>query len=193
MTKDVRKIKTERDIQTAFLELLTTRPFTKVTVSDICQKSLTSRSTFYSHYLDKYDLLDRIVTYYQTMLVQQLDQNFNQMVAGDLESLIHKVIIAMTPHRRAIQILFTVHEPHVDLKESFRQLLHTEWRHYIQKQGPIHEVPVELIADMGTSMHMTLIEWVITHGTDSLPAVIESISIIRKAILLQIDESQPSP
>ena len=38
MPKDVRRIKTERDIQTAFLDLLKTKKFRQITIADICQR-----------------------------------------------------------------------------------------------------------------------------------------------------------
>lgn len=37
--------------------LLESRNFGKITVSDICMEALISRATFYSHFIDKYDLL----------------------------------------------------------------------------------------------------------------------------------------
>lgn len=53
---DLRVIKTKRALVTALLDLLKSKPFTKITVNDICIQALVSRSAFYAHYLDKYDL-----------------------------------------------------------------------------------------------------------------------------------------
>lgn len=39
------------------LELLEDKPLRKISVNDICQKALISRSAFYSHFEDKYQLL----------------------------------------------------------------------------------------------------------------------------------------
>ena len=61
MTKDPRIIKSQRDIQAAFITLLNQKDFTAITIQDICNEALISRSTFYSHYLDKYDLLEQII------------------------------------------------------------------------------------------------------------------------------------
>ncbi|MFC5470476.1 TetR/AcrR family transcriptional regulator [Cohnella suwonensis] len=44
----------------AFLELLAIGPFEKITVHAIVRKAGVSRSTFYLHFLDKYDLMDRL-------------------------------------------------------------------------------------------------------------------------------------
>ena len=82
MPKDVRRIKTERDIQTAFLDLLKTKKFRQITIADICQQSLTSRSTFYSHYLDKYSWFIKLITYYSTMFTHQLFPLFFFIILG---------------------------------------------------------------------------------------------------------------
>ena len=39
-------------------ELLEKEPFEKITVMDICEKSMIPRATFYNYFEDKYDLLN---------------------------------------------------------------------------------------------------------------------------------------
>lgn len=56
--KDLRITKTEKALNNAMSELLRSRSFGKITVRDICAEALTSRATFYAHFLDKYDLLE---------------------------------------------------------------------------------------------------------------------------------------
>ena len=50
---------TEVKIQQNLLELLETKDFNKITVREICASAHINRSTFYSHYLDVYDLIDK--------------------------------------------------------------------------------------------------------------------------------------
>ncbi|MFT4105322.1 MAG: TetR/AcrR family transcriptional regulator [Lacrimispora sp.] len=58
---DKRIIKSQAAIQSTFLEMLADRGFDEITVKDIADKANISRKTFYLHYVDKYDLMDRIV------------------------------------------------------------------------------------------------------------------------------------
>ncbi|MEK3850480.1 TetR family transcriptional regulator [Paenibacillus sp. FSL R7-0340] len=51
-------------IERALIELLQQHDFKDITIKKICDQSLIGRSTFYSHYLDKYDLLEKIVKQY---------------------------------------------------------------------------------------------------------------------------------
>ncbi|NWK84756.1 TetR family transcriptional regulator [Staphylococcus sp. GSSP0090] len=58
---DLRVIKTRKIINESFYELFKQKDFDKITVKDITEHAQIGRKTFYLHYLDKYDLLDRIV------------------------------------------------------------------------------------------------------------------------------------
>ncbi|WP_212981769.1 TetR/AcrR family transcriptional regulator, partial [Bacillus paramobilis] len=56
---DRRIIKSQNAIQSAFIEMLITDGFDKITVKNITEKANIGRKTFYLHYLDKYNLLDK--------------------------------------------------------------------------------------------------------------------------------------
>lgn len=43
-----------------FLKLLETKEVSKITVREVCEKTNLNRTTFYNHFLDVYDLLDKI-------------------------------------------------------------------------------------------------------------------------------------
>lgn len=186
MTQDVRKIKTERDLQVAFIQLLATKGFRHITVADICQTSLTSRSTFYAHYLDKYDLLDQMVAHYSAIFASRVDFRFDQIIDGEIDALVEGLSADMADNRDAVSTLFGVHEPEADLQANFRAMLLKKWQVFIAEQAPQTDTPTDLIAAMGTSVQMTLIEWVIGHGEMTLDGVADAVDIIRKAVLLQI-------
>lgn len=49
---------TKKLFKATLVELLKTTPLNKITIKELCAKSNLNRSTFYSYYLDIYDLLD---------------------------------------------------------------------------------------------------------------------------------------
>lgn len=55
-----RRRKSRESIEKAFMELLEQKEFHHITVSDICHKAEVNRSTFYSNYIDIFDLADQI-------------------------------------------------------------------------------------------------------------------------------------
>jgi AcrR family transcriptional regulator len=55
--EDLRVVKTQKALLAAFGTLLERHRFSKITVYDICEEALVSRTAFYTHFNDKYDLL----------------------------------------------------------------------------------------------------------------------------------------
>ncbi|AJA80869.1 TetR/AcrR family transcriptional regulator [Levilactobacillus brevis] len=96
---DLRTKRTHRAIVTAFRQLLTTTPFDKVTINDIAESALINRSTFYVHFLDKYDLLQHI---FEDVLIQEqidtshIDQHPFELFARVKSSSIEAIIKRQT-------------------------------------------------------------------------------------------------
>ena len=64
MNEDKRILKTKKNLKNTLLELLNEKAFEQITVKEICERSVTSRITFYTHFADKYELLDSIFQEY---------------------------------------------------------------------------------------------------------------------------------
>ena len=65
--KEVRKLDrraryTRQTIRGTLLELMAEKPFSRVTVTELCKRAEMNRGTFYLHYLDLIDVLDDILT-----------------------------------------------------------------------------------------------------------------------------------
>lgn len=62
MTKVDRRIaKTQEAIKKAFIELMNEKHFDKITLQDISDRANVNRRTIYLHYMDKFDLLDKLI------------------------------------------------------------------------------------------------------------------------------------
>lgn len=59
-TLDLRIKRTQRAIKDSFFALLKEKGFEHISVKDITDKAMISRNTFYLHYEDKFDLLNKI-------------------------------------------------------------------------------------------------------------------------------------
>lgn len=73
-------VETEAAIQAAFIELLQTKSFEKISVSDITNLAHINRGTFYLHYVDKYALLD----HYENRLLDQIQDYFTNDFEGTM-------------------------------------------------------------------------------------------------------------
>jgi AcrR family transcriptional regulator len=56
---DLRTRRTRKLLQAALFDLLKERDLEMISVRDICERAMVHRTTFYKHYVDKYDLMNR--------------------------------------------------------------------------------------------------------------------------------------
>ena len=59
--EDLRIRRTRKLLQQALIELTVEKGFKAITVQDVSERAMVNRSTFYRHYLDKFDLLDKCI------------------------------------------------------------------------------------------------------------------------------------
>jgi len=74
METDAKMLATEVKLQRAFVQLMTTEGFDRLTVQRLSQAAQINRGTFYLHYLDKYDLL----THFENELVSRVQDIFQR-------------------------------------------------------------------------------------------------------------------
>ena len=72
---DLRIQKTKKNIYESFVKLLEFHSFETIKVSEICEKAMINRSTFYVHCEDKYALLDSFIKDLKQELKSILDTN----------------------------------------------------------------------------------------------------------------------
>ena len=72
---DLRIQRTQKAIIDAFYELLEEKHFSSITIIDICDRALINRGTFYTHFQDKYQLLEKCV--YDMMSIFLRARSFN--------------------------------------------------------------------------------------------------------------------
>ena len=58
MKESNKRLKTKRTIENAMVQLLTEQPFDQISTIKLTEKAGISRSSFYTHYKDKYDMIE---------------------------------------------------------------------------------------------------------------------------------------
>ncbi|HDX9576842.1 TPA: TetR/AcrR family transcriptional regulator [Bacillus pseudomycoides] len=79
-SNDPRVKRTRQAIRDALISLIHEKGFDSITVQDIAEKATVNRATFYSHYYDKYDLLDKsieemLTTFADILKPKELDKS----------------------------------------------------------------------------------------------------------------------
>lgn len=76
---DRRVVKTKQIIYEAFLGLMVEKQYDKITVQEIIDRANVGRSTFYSHFFSKDELLESIIE----NMMGMLNQNLSYVIASD--------------------------------------------------------------------------------------------------------------
>lgn len=96
---DRRVAKTRMHMIQTTLELLRKNSFSKISVSDICEEAMISRSTFYTHFEDKFALLDACM--------QQIGQELlHDIESADPRSRHNAMITAIEADARLFRNIF---------------------------------------------------------------------------------------
>ena len=103
-----RKIRyTKMVIRDSLMELMKTKSILSVSIKDICELADISRSTFYAHYKDQYDLLRQIeeetLMYFEDMLNKYKDKHSKKETA----QMIEEMLTYMANNGNSIQVLLS--------------------------------------------------------------------------------------
>ena len=84
--QDLRVRKVEKSLTNAMSILLSKQKFGKITINGLCNEALISRATFYTHYTDKYNMLECWLFKYQPyklekeIVYEQVEETTNRFV-----------------------------------------------------------------------------------------------------------------
>lgn len=135
-----RQTKTEHKLQQALIKLLPAKGLSGMTVSDICRTARINRGTFYAHYVDKYDLVEK--------QIEKITDDLRQIVLdSDDGSDINDEII---PQRRVLDALRYVQKDYALIAALTGNGTNMELRDRIQ------EVIGELLEQSARSHGLTL-------------------------------------
>ena len=92
--EDLRVLKTRASLYRGLLELMKTKTFESIKVSEICDISMINRSTFYDHFNDKYELLQSSMNSVREELLASIDVDQSITNIRDYYLLILKGLLA---------------------------------------------------------------------------------------------------
>lgn len=165
MPKQIRHTETKNNIKRALAQLLSEKSFEKISVTAICQAAKINRGTFYLHYKDKYDMMEKIK--------EEILANIYSIVTQENQSF-RKEIICETLHYLYDDIDFLsvlANTSYVTLSQVIREFVAyildniPNFDDYIVKRMgvPINYAKTSYIA----SIDAILTEWIISGGQES--------------------------
>lgn len=95
---DPRALRTRKLIMDSFIILSEKKDFPDITVKDITTEAMINRATFYSHFKDKYDLLDKALS--EVLLVNLSSEKYEEIELNE-EALVG-IFIAVTNFQKSL-------------------------------------------------------------------------------------------
>ncbi|MHA3067240.1 TetR/AcrR family transcriptional regulator [Lacticaseibacillus saniviri] len=183
---DLRQVKTERNIQRAFIQLLTEQEFEKVTVADIGHAAEISRSTFYDHYADKYELLEKMIAHYTDYLFEISQRRIDALLARDrhaFEQSIVEIADQLLAERQTLSVLLNLEVPGLSLSANWKQVLQEHWHQVIQDQGLTSQTPESYVSETCTDLVINFAKWTLENGKNDA-----TITQLRKLLSSMFDQ-----
>lgn len=172
---DRRVVKTRKEIRNAILSLIEEKDFEVITVLDITKRANINRGTFYLHYLDKYDMLEK----YEQEFFEKLE-SVAMVYLKDIDTVDE---FLQTRYPTVVQLLYCLQEEKellsILLKTrgffSFQERLKNTFAHMFQNNAPsiISEqrllYPVEFIPVFASSTVISVIQYWLQSDMEQTP------------------------
>ena len=126
-TTDLRVVKTEQQIENAFLALLSEKSYRAITVQDILDKALINRSTFYRHYTSKAALAEKMVADFYLPYEAFLKVRFSPNREESLPDFLERITAFFESQRHKILPLWQIKTPTIHLYDDMYDLIKSQY------------------------------------------------------------------
>jgi len=159
---DRRVKKNQAAIMKAFIELIADKDFEKITIHEIAERADVNRGTIYSHYADKYDLLDKCLEAQLDQLIESCFIADDDAASPSMAPLLH-TLKHMEEHAIFYRNLLSI-----NAVPSFRSHLQARMNKQIIVQivdndAGLDELNKEVMAQFLSSAVIGVIEWWFSH------------------------------
>jgi AcrR family transcriptional regulator len=131
---DPRTLRTRKLIMDAFIELSMKKDFNDFTIKDITSAATVNRATFYNHFFDKYDLLEKVLR--ESMMREVIQEVSTHEVINEetIEAIFLSIIKFQTS--LSIQCRRSYEAFTTKIEEIFKKELQNFFSEWAQKQWP---------------------------------------------------------
>lgn len=116
---DRSSVKTRKAIRTALMELLKTKPLGKISIKEITDVANFSRNTFYTHYIDIYDVVEDIADQYTEAFTGSAAKLSVERMLGDTDGCARELLACINKDTYIYDFAFK--PEHIHFFELFRK------------------------------------------------------------------------
>lgn len=164
MSQDRRVRKTQKAIKDALISLLNKKSFGDITIQEISDMADVNRSTFYTHYLDKYDLLDQMenekIDEIRSFIKGNTHFDNETFSENQLRETMEFVISSIGKHLEFYKLMFNIGKDS-NLHEKLYELLTGHLNNVVNDDDKIGDIPFPYFMSYVSGAGLSLIRhWV---------------------------------
>lgn len=162
--EDLRIIKTKRLIFRSFVDLIFEKDFAAITVQDIADRAMINRSTFYSHFHDKQDVLEQVFPYVLLPLLGSIENNIiesgNVICEKKIIEIVTKIFLQVKSEKKFY--LLVLRGRNMILMDTFKKFLREHFSEVFSKlqvKNGDQIIPNDFIISYLVTTFMSTIYW----------------------------------
>jgi AcrR family transcriptional regulator len=169
---DLRVRRTHKLLWEALMAELTERPIEEITVSDICERAMVHRTTFYKHYEDKYALLEQgIGQMYDDLLAEEEHLPPSAYSVEHPPPYFVRLFEHAAQHQQFYKLMLSgegIGRFQKLLKEYIAEVVSTK-AHELPQANQQFAVPIDMHAHYVSGAALSLLAWWLEHGMPFTP------------------------
>lgn len=173
MRLDARAARTQRALGASLVELMLAQEFDTITVQDVLDHAGVGRSTFYSHFRSKEDLLLSDAERFLTML----DGHFQRVAEGTARvAPIAELFSHVDDYRRFVSALERSGQQEIVLDLFVRHLSRTIVRRLraLARDPDTLPLPLDVTARLCAAMALEMMRWYLDHRATATPKELDA-------------------
>lgn len=184
---DKRVLKTDCLIKKTFISLLSQKEFDKITIKNICDVALISKSTFYDHYADKYALLDTVVNDYAQQFESEIHSRFSSVAENKTLQVIDSITTKMSSESQEIYSLLKI-RGNRGLNSRLERILRHELLEYLSNYQINDVFSADFLSQIYTEFALGSVSFILSNhnNPDMLKQHAAFVEVIQEAIIKKI-------
>ncbi len=176
---DLRVIKTKNLIYNTLVELMKDKTFEEIKVSDICNKALINRSTFYSHYEDKYDLLVDFINSLKNEFISELNKNSSDLNVKEYYIELIKIFLNHIEERKEMYTSIMINNRNSIMMDILLSVVNNDLLKKIKSDEIDSSIPNDIIAKFYLGGVINLgVEWLKDNSKYSKEDIINYLNLL---------------
>lgn len=181
--KDLRVLRSQKMIVSAFMKLVAEKGYSNVSVQDIADEAMINRATFYAHFKDKDDLFESIFTRYLTVLTSVLD--VTQLIKGNkiqvrhIEHLLTEMYDVVDKNRPFFKVILSGNSQEI-FREKLAKIVYEKYIDIFAKLRITEnevEIPIGFVIEYMSAIYISTMHWWINNDSDMTSAQLATLVV----------------